>query len=102
MVKLADFGVSAALSKAGEGRYTFIGSPYWMAPEVVLEIGHGKKSDIWYLKYERNEEREKERKKERSYSYKSRRSDSIRRCFRRSVGPSVGHAFAFRPPRGDL
>ena len=23
------------------------GSPYWMAPEVVLEIGHGKKSDVW-------------------------------------------------------
>ena len=23
------------------------GSPYWMAPEVVMEIGHGKKSDVW-------------------------------------------------------
>jgi serine/threonine protein kinase len=36
--KLADFGVAALLAKNPVGAYSFIGTPYWMAPEVLKAL----------------------------------------------------------------
>ncbi|ESN90504.1 hypothetical protein HELRODRAFT_131625, partial [Helobdella robusta] len=53
-VKIADFGVSAKNSKVGQKRDSFIGTPYWMAPEVVVcetmkDNPYDHKADIWSL-----------------------------------------------------
>jgi len=46
LVKLADFGVSATLNEQ-EKRFSVVGTPYWMAPEVVEMTGQSFPSDIW-------------------------------------------------------
>ena len=48
-VKLADFGVSAELSNTLNKRKTVVGSPYWMAPEVIRESHYDGKADVWSL-----------------------------------------------------
>lgn len=48
-VKIADFGVSTELSNNLSRRRTFVGSPYWMSPEVILEEEYNTKADIWSL-----------------------------------------------------
>ena len=47
-VKLADFGVAAVMGDADK-HFTVVGSPYWMAPEVIEATGHSTLSDVWSL-----------------------------------------------------
>jgi len=47
--KLADFGVSAQLTTMGAKRKTVIGTPYWMAPEVLRSSAYDFKADIWSI-----------------------------------------------------
>lgn len=56
-VKLSDFGASKKIQEKtiGEGdamlqeNKSLKGSPYWMAPEIILRSGHGKPVDVWSL-----------------------------------------------------
>ena len=55
LVKLADFGASKQIALAPSGKtielenQTLKGTPYFMAPEVMTQTGHGRKSDIWSI-----------------------------------------------------
>jgi serine/threonine protein kinase len=47
LVKVCDFGIAAQLDANMAQRASRIGTPYWMAPEVITAAGHNTKADIW-------------------------------------------------------
>jgi len=56
MCKLADFGASKLLrfdlystADAGKDSFSLCGTPWWMAPEVIQQVGHSRPADIWSL-----------------------------------------------------
>lgn len=49
VVKLADFGYTAQLTDRGESRRSIVGTPYWMAPELIKSNPYSFAVDIWSL-----------------------------------------------------
>jgi serine/threonine-protein kinase 24/25/MST4 len=48
-VKIADFGVSAQISDSVQKRSSIIGTPCWMAPEILIQNNYDFKCDIWSI-----------------------------------------------------
>merc|ERR1712137_1293605 len=48
-VKVADFGYAAQLTQKQQKRNTVVGTPYWMAPELIRGYDYGPKVDVWSL-----------------------------------------------------
>lgn len=48
-VKIADFGYAAQLTQQQQKRNTVVGTPYWMAPELIRGHDYGTRVDIWSL-----------------------------------------------------
>ncbi|XP_060799973.1 serine/threonine-protein kinase PAK 4 [Neoarius graeffei] len=48
-IKLSDFGFCAQVSKEVQRRKSLVGTPYWMAPELISRLPYGPEVDIWSL-----------------------------------------------------
>ncbi|XP_062292807.1 serine/threonine-protein kinase PAK 6-like isoform X2 [Scomber scombrus] len=48
-IKLSDFGFCAQISKEVPKRKSLVGTPYWMAPEVISKTAYGTEVDVWSL-----------------------------------------------------
>jgi serine/threonine protein kinase len=48
-LKLSDFGHAAQLTQAKTKRHTVVGTPYWMAPELIRGEDYDSKVDVWSL-----------------------------------------------------
>lgn len=49
IIKLGDFGIAKVLSSLREKVKTIIGTPYYLAPEIIEGKSYNFKTDIWYF-----------------------------------------------------